>query len=195
LKRKGLAKYKLDLLFNNYTDITDSFGGKKEIVDFNFFINEDKKDPEKMAIAKKVYEEYSDIGLAAHQFLKNNNCDGLLMLQDYKFTATDYSLIEAYNKTTPKESYNPFQNTIITDEVDALLPKIVEYENDIAKLKILGDYCNKMLTTEDLFDFSAMNSMRTVIKSKIDYIELSAEINAQEILPGIQPKKEKRMKV
>ena len=195
LKKKGLTKYHLDMLFNPYSESqSEKVYGEK--INFNFFINEDKNNPEKVAIAKKVYcEEYSEIGLAAKQFLRNRDCDGLLMLQDYKFTSIDYSLIETYINEPQKESDNFFKTTIITDEIDVILPKIVEQENDIKKLKILGNYCHKVLTTEEIIDDSTLKSMQTVIKSKIDYIELSTEMNSQEEKPGIQLKKEKRMKV
>jgi hypothetical protein len=194
LKKRGLTKYHLDMLFNPYTESKskDMFG---EAVNFNLFINEDKNNLDKVSIAKKVYEEYSEIGLAAKQFLNNKSCDGLLMLQDYKFTSMDYSLIKTYINEPKQESYNPFSYIMIGEVIETVLPKIVEAENDVEKLKILGNYCHKVLTTEEIIDDSTLKSMQTVIKSKISYIELSSEINAQEILPGIQPKKEKRMKV
>lgn len=192
LIKKGLSKYPLELLFNEY-GLSKSKEYYGEIIDANFFINEDKNDSKKLTIAKKVYEEYSEIGMAAKQFLRNNACDGLLMLQDYKFTSTDYKVIQDYINTPKHEGFDLFSLTMVLDEVERVLPKIIEVENDTSQLKILGKYCHKVLTEKELIDNSKMKSMEVLIKRKIDYLELVSEI---EIKTELNPtKKEKRTKI
>jgi hypothetical protein len=194
LTKKGLCKYPLDMLFNKYTESkSEEYFGEK--INANFFINEDQNDPEKIAIAKKIYEEYAEIGLAGRQFLNNNACDGLLMLQDYKFTSADYSLIENYTKQ-PKGDFGLLSDIImVVDEIEKVLPKIIEAENEPSKLQILHNYCNYVLTNKEFIDDSTMKLMEATIKSKIDYIELKSEIDIQDDLSVNEPVKIKRAKI
>jgi hypothetical protein len=195
LVKKGLSKYPLDMLFNKYTESKSKeyFG---EQINANFFINEDKNDPEKVEIAKKVYQEYADIGIAGKQFLNNNACDGLLMLQDYKFTSTDYVLIENYINQPPIGDFGLFSDSlIIVSEIEKILPKIIEAENDPSKLQILHNYCNYLLTNKEIIDNSTIKSIESTIKRKIDYIDLKSEIDIKEDLNQETPQRVKRNKI
>jgi hypothetical protein len=161
LREKKLTIYPL-YQSTDHTFITD-------VIDF---LNEDKNDPEKIAKAKKIYEEYKEEGIVGKSFIENNQFAAYSFLQDHKLTAKDYEVIEQYNPP-PKKRLDIYEDT-----VKEIIENILDTENNIKHLKILDGYCNKVLTqkTSNSLGFYDIINMQKAITSKIEYLELSGEL-------------------
>jgi hypothetical protein len=194
LSQKKLTKFPLVFLLSpQESHIQENYG--KDLTP-DYFIKEDINYPERIEIAKKVYQEYINTGMASKQFLTNQPCEGLLLLQDGKFTATDYLIIDNFNKQQflqeNKNEHSPLQSIALGGEkAKEVLVKIVENEEDTSKLKILESYCHKAIELKSFIDSSAIEEMIGLLKTKIKYTELKKEMNVNEETP----KKTKKPKI
>jgi hypothetical protein len=176
LREQNLFNYELESLSNEYILSGDKYRRIDAILE------EDKKYPKRLEIARKVYEEYAETGMAGKALTKDREFELFAFLQDYKFTSTDYEFIDSYKII---ESSHPqlFQRNIeeYTENTKKALKLIVEKEGEISKLNILWNFFNKrILNADEMIDkLDSMKEIRHVIENKISYIELSNEMNTQ----------------
>jgi hypothetical protein len=172
------------LFEKDINDIKSMFGVEPSV---KTFLKDDADDSWKINIAKKVYEEYSELGMAAKAFLNRNDFMGLLMIQDYKFSSKDYSLIEKYLENAQKgiEQHDKSFRTVelYSDTTKEALTKIIEAEDNIKHLEIIKRYCSEILCKSSLEIFASLAD------KKINYIEMNKDLDTKD--SPIKPKKVK----
>jgi hypothetical protein len=148
------------------------------------FLNEDRIYPQKINIAKKVYEEFSEIGLAAKTFITGNDCSFLLEIQDFKFNETDYEFIKNYIDESQKTKNDIYSIRFInpySDNTVKALQKVIEYEDNLDNLMLLNNYCELIEQKDYTKSMVQVQEFKKIIDKKFDYIEMSKEMNKQDI--------------
>jgi hypothetical protein len=178
-------------LFEMMIDSSKSVGSNGERVVIKDFFLEDLNNPERLAIAKKVFEEYQDIGLIGKSFLRRSNYDALLHLQNYKFSEQDYEIIKKHTEDL-ENGKNHFAISLAHSSINyhryqdlnnEIANRLIDAEDNPNKLKILNRYydilikrvANEAYTTDSYLKL--FNETNEYIKAKIDYLELSNEVN------------------
>jgi hypothetical protein len=150
---------------------------KKEI-NLEKFLEEDKKNPRKINIAKKVYEEFSHMGLAAKLFVTGKDFSHLLYLQDYKFSDDDYELIKKFTtelKIDAKTYSILYLNAYSQNTINAV-HQLINYENSLDNLKILNSYCEQLEEKGYAKNMEHASELKKTLNSKINYLNMEKEI-------------------
>ena len=166
--------------------IKDIFGVEPSI---KTFLNDDKDSEDKLQIAKKVYKEYSEIGLAGKAFVNRVPFQELLILQDYKFTREDYEVIEAYIKNVKQGGRMKPPHVLTTEQFSEntvnAMNKIINNEQDIKNLKTLGNYCSNIGYK------NSVEQIVMIIEKKIEFLQLNSELETKDVSDKSKAKKMK----
>jgi hypothetical protein len=170
LKSKKLSNY---LLYSS--------AAKWSSTSLSEFLHDDKNHPERLEIAKKVYQEYSNVGMAGNAFLENEDFNSYLLLQDNKFTKKDYEVIDACPIIS--NDHPMFRVDIVEypEESKNALKTIIENEHNLNNLNILKKFCIKKLKQADeLIDkVNSIKDFKELLEIKIEYIELGKELGLE----------------
>ncbi len=196
LRKEKLCEYHIDLLFNSYSGDLEKIYGKK--VTTMTFIEDDSSYPERLDIAKKVYEEYANFGIIGKALTRKEKFEPLLKLQEYKLTNADYQEIEKYTKElTQKDQFAYYIDDPYVDNATLLLKEVLHNENDIKHLTIIENFCRQVIKIEDDGNFPSLAELANAAKVRIGYLDLGHEINNKDEPKPEQsePKKIKKMKL
>jgi hypothetical protein len=161
------------MFYKDQLDTKNQYGVEATI---DSFLNADKYEPEKIEIAKKVYSEYSNLGIAAENFLNRNNFEGPLKLQDYKLTPQDYEVIKQYKGPNLKALMD--STKLYSQEAVDTMKKIIDVEDNTDNLKILQNYCVSISMQVQGFTRipTNFNIFPKIIETKISYLKLHKEL-------------------
>lgn len=145
---------------------------------FSDFIDEDKINPEKSVIARKVYKDFSNLGLLGNAIINDSihYIELLLEMQNFKLNNLDVEKIKqrlSIIENTKKPLVEP---PFCTDEV--LLEKLILNEDYIVGLKELQKFYSykskiHLYMNEDEFSFYNVDKL---IETRINYLTLAKEM-------------------
>jgi hypothetical protein len=190
LIKEGLTKYNLFEMLIDSSKSVDLNGDRVVVKDF---FAEDLNNPERVAIAKKVFEEYKDIGLIGKSFLRRSNYDALLYLQHNKFSNMDYGVIKKYTEDLENGEYHESVNyapssinfSRYPDVVKETMEILVNNESNLNNLQILKKYYDTMIELYKLCRLGIdtpvqeLEKIQDFIENKIEYLELGNELDTQ----------------
>lgn len=190
LIKEGITKNDLFKMMIDSSESVDSNGERIVIKDF---FMEDVNSPENFAIAKKIFEEYQDIGLIGKSFLQRNNYEVLLYLQNYKFSNMDYQLIKNFTQELDDGKHSilvnqgsSYINRFRYDDVSKeTIMNVVNNENDINNLQILKDYYDTTITLYNICRLGIdtkvgdLEETKDFIDKKLEYLKLGTELDVQ----------------
>jgi hypothetical protein len=189
LSRKNIGLGKLSNLFCekpgeiiSHSDLQNYMDDKKYFYtqSLNLLTNIFSHNSDNLVICKKLYEDFSSLGLLGRSL--TNNAVGakfLLLLQDDKLSEKDIEMFKNGlnylndNISRVKEINPPFMN-------DDIYNRIILNENNPENLKLLLEYCN---STEILGKISNSNNIhncsiiREMLNTKIEYVEMKSEMD------------------
>jgi hypothetical protein len=143
------------------------------------FFNEDNDNPEKLVIARKVYNDFENLGLVGNALINDRifNIELLLKMQNFKLNNTDIKKIQERTSLIGANVTKLFPPICTNEDV---LNKIIFNEDNISNLKAIQDFYSiqSQLIHSSLYedDFS-FDDFNNTIKTKIDYLTLSKEMN------------------
>lgn len=149
LRQKGETKYNLSNLFRPDIYTPHVLFDDERKINGTFakdFLNEDKFNPEKLEIAKKVYTEFSQFGMAGRAFISGHHIDEILFFQDYQLNEIDYEYIKEFTKDLDERINVTFG--VYDDNQQAIIKKTLTNENNINNVEILEIYFYKMLIVD-----------------------------------------------
>lgn len=152
--------------------------GKLSSTSLAEFLDDDKNHPERIEVAKKVYQEYANLGIVGKLFIENKDFSAYLLLQDNNFTEKDYEIIDACPIIV--NNHPVFRTKIYeySEQSQNALRNIIANEDNLDNLNILKNFCIKKLhqADESIDKVSSIKSFKKIIETKIEYIELVKEI-------------------
>jgi len=145
---------------------------------FAKILEEDKQNTEIIEIAKEVYKEYFNSGIAGKSFINQKEFSAFVTLQNYKFTPKDYELIDSTKIVINDHPLFRIDIKEYSDESKKALHSIVENEEDINNLNILKNFCIKKLEQADevIDSVDSLKKLKQIVEKKIEYIELGKEL-------------------
>ncbi len=164
---------------------------KRDVTPKNFF-DEDKNTPQKIDIAKRVYEEFSNIGLAAKTLITGKDFSFLLELQNYKFNEIDFDYIKQYLDNIKEENKEIYSITYINPYIDSTIDainKIVASEENIDNLKLLQKYCDNMTQRDHTPMMQQVQELQKSLNTKFNYLNMGMELNNEKVLTSKKPNK------
>jgi hypothetical protein len=182
LFHKKETKHHLEILFDQHVALFAK--DPAQIVTEQSFIDEDLNKPEKIEIAKKVYDEYAHIGIAGKAVVTRFDPKIYLFLQDYKLNPMDYKWIKEYTEELKKnDEFNPLSQALYEDGKKELMEKVIAAEDNVENLKILGKYYTQLIKSKNHESKDLYSYMNKQINTKISYIELGGELESKEEAP------------
>lgn len=184
LIKKGETSYSLKDMFYGSSVIPLLIKLQKLEIVPNKFWEEDKNNAKKITIAKKIYEEFAEIGMAGKMLIAGQDFNVLLQLQDYKFSELDFNFIKQYledSKEIKKEIYSINYITPYIDDTIETINKIISYEDNITNLNILSNYCENMKNKGYAPMMEQVKELQKAINVKFEYLNMSQELNIEKV--------------
>jgi len=175
IQKKETAYSLEDMFYMNFSLVMRA--QNKEIIP-KTFLDEDNNNLNKKKIAKKIYKEFEDIGMAAKAFITGKEISFLLDMQDYRFNENDFVFINEYIKDNPtKDIYSiNYLNPYLNDTINTL-NKVISNEDNINNLNTLKNYCENMKEKDHDSMMEQVQELEKSLNVKFEYVNMKKELS------------------